>query len=252
MHKLLTIIVAGGSGARMGGAVPKQFMLLAERPLLMRTLEAYDAAVLAYNRAVACDVDKIVNNFMIVLPAEFVSMWEVLCSRHCCEVAHSVTCGGGSRFESVCKGLVAACAVSTSPASSGHGYDLVAVHDGVRPFVDVDLLSNTILGALCHGSAVPAVEVTDSVRQIVCDTSATDSVALRRNELRAVQTPQVFRFSTFQHAYEQPEKVEFTDDASVVQQAGYSIHLVQGNVNNIKITTPIDLQLAEILINNLI
>lgn len=241
----------------MGAAVPKQFMLLAGRPLLMRTLEAYDAAVVAYNRGVACNVDKIVNNFMIVLPAEFVSQWEVLCSRHGCGVAHSVTCGGGSRFESVRKGLVAACDVSTSPASSGHGYDLVAVHDGVRPFVDVDLLSNTILGALCHGSAVPAVEVTDSVRQIVCDasttdTSATDSVALRRNELRAVQTPQVFRFSTFQHAYEQPEKVEFTDDASVVQQAGYSIYLVQGNVNNIKITTPIDLKLAEILINNLI
>ncbi|OKL40659.1 2-C-methyl-D-erythritol 4-phosphate cytidylyltransferase [Pontibacter flavimaris] len=211
------IIVAGGSGSRMQHELPKQFMEVAGKPILMHTIERFHK----YNPAV---------RMVVVLPQEQLNTWRSLCQKHGFRLFHMTVPGGATRFGSVRNGL---------DAVMGDG--LVAVHDGVRPFVAVETIQAAYEAAATYGSAVVAVSPKDSIREL----TAEGSRAVPRAKYKLVQTPQVFQASILRKAYEQPEQEYFTDDASVVESIGESITLVEGSYRNIKITTPEDLLLAE-------
>lgn len=222
--KQYAIIVAGGSGTRFGGALPKQFQLLAGRPVLMHTLNVF------------AGIDNC--HITLVLPQSQIELWRDLCLAHDFHVPHEVVAGGSSRYESVKNAL---CSLRFA-----HG-DMVAVHDGVRPLVSQELVDRLFVQAAASGSAIPATLLTDSVR---CLDGGGHSVALARNLLRAVQTPQVFDATALKHAYELPYRPDFTDDASVFEKAGGTIALVEGETSNIKITHPHDLVLAKLILKN--
>ena len=218
--KNTVIIVAGGKGLRMGGDLPKQFLPLHGKPVLMHTIEAF------YKwDAEAC--------LMIVIPQEHESYWKMLCKELNFTVPHRVVYGGETRFHSVCNGLQA--------IEEGEEDSLIAVHDGVRPFVSGDVISSCFAIAETFGAAIPVIPMIESVREI----NGGESRPFDRNHLCIVQTPQVFRADILRKAYEQPYDERFTDDASVVEASGHPIHLVEGNHENIKITTPMDLRYAE-------
>lgn len=217
------IIVAGGSGSRFGSNTPKQFLPLAGRPVLMHTIDKF--------AAIGGTV------IIVVLPEAFVGWWADLCKEHAFATPHRVVTGGNSRFASVKNAL------ATIRAAEG---DLIAVHDGVRPLVSASLIEAIYSAAAANGCAIPATAVTDSIRQVTDD--AGSSAALNRASLRAVQTPQTFCAKKLIAAYDVPFSDTFTDDASVFEHAGYAIHLVDGEVNNIKITHPNDLVIAELLL----
>ena len=215
------IVLAGGKGLRMGSDVPKQFLPVGGRPVLMRTLEAfyrYDSGI----------------GLILVLPEAHREYWQNLCRQYGFTLPHTIVGGGATRFHSVFNGLQAV------PAE----VRLIAVHDGVRPFVTPALLGNTFEAAERFGAALPALPAVESLRRVAPDGSST---AVPRSEYRSVQTPQIFRADIFRKAYEQPYEEDFTDDASVAERAGYTITLVDGERDNIKITTPRDIALAEIL-----
>ena len=214
------IIVAGGAGSRMQSNVPKQFLPLAGKPVLMHTLEAFHA----FRRDL---------QIVLVLPAGQMNYWQELCkARPGFAVPHSLVAGGETRFHSVRCGLAAA---------SGR---LTAVHDGVRPLVSGDTLERCFRAAARWGAAVPVVEPVDSMRCLV----EGGSRAVDRSAYRLVQTPQVFRTSLLKEAYLQAYTSRFTDDASVVEAMGHTIHLVEGNRENLKLTTPFDMMVAEALL----
>lgn len=216
-----TIIVAGGSGKRMGAAVPKQFLPLAGMPLLCRTIEAFHR----FDRSL---------QLIVVLPHEQVGAWRELCSKHEFAVAHTVVPGGAERFHSVREGL-------KHVAHDG----LVAVHDGVRPLVSVELIARCFTAAEEHGAAIPVVPVHASVREV----EGLRSHAVDRSMLRIVQTPQCFSVTLLRKAFELPYGPAFTDEATLVEHTGAEVHLVEGEDRNIKITTPVDLAVAEALLN---
>lgn len=218
--KKYCIIVAGGSGRRMKSSLPKQFLLLDGKPLLMHTVERFRSF----------DVNM---EIILVLPEEHISLWESLVNEHLFDVSHRVVPGGEERFHSVKAGL----ALVTDDA-------LVAIHDGVRPLVSHDTIWRCFADAEEFGSAVPFVEPADSVRILDGD----DSRPLPRREIRLVQTPQVFRSSLIIEAYERGFDPSFTDDATVAEAAGTKVHLTHGNRENIKITTPEDLAVAGTLL----
>jgi 2-C-methyl-D-erythritol 4-phosphate cytidylyltransferase len=220
--KRTVIIVAGGKGLRMGGDLPKQFIPLQGRPVLMHTLEAF------YKWDSTSDL-------LPVIPEEHESYWKMLCRELNFTVPHRVVFGGETRFHSVRNGL-----------HEVKGEGLVAVHDGVRPFVSPDVISSCFKIAETFGAAIPVIPVIESVREV----NDGESRPFDRNILRIVQTPQVFRYDIICKAYEQPYDDRFTDDASLVEALGYRIHLVEGNRENIKITTPVDLQYAKIITNH--
>ncbi|TPE42669.1 2-C-methyl-D-erythritol 4-phosphate cytidylyltransferase [Pontibacter mangrovi] len=211
------IIVAGGSGSRMQHDLPKQFIEVAGKPILMHTI----ARFYKYNPAV---------RLVVVLPQEQLNTWRELCRKHAFKLFHMTVAGGATRFKSVKNGL---------GAVMGEG--LVAVHDGVRPFVEVETIRAAYEATAKYGSAVVAVSPKDSIRELTEEGSR----AVPRAKYKLVQTPQVFQASILQKAYEQPEQEHFTDDASVVESIGETITLVEGSYRNIKITTPEDLILAE-------
>ena len=211
------IIVAGGSGTRMQHGTPKQFIEVAGKPILMHTIERF----YEYNPDI---------RLVVVLPQEQLSTWRSLCQQHHFRLFHMTVPGGATRFGSVKNGL---------DAVLGEG--LVAVHDGVRPFVEIDTIRAAYDAAAKFGSAVVAVSPKDSIRELVGEGSR----AVPRAKYKLVQTPQVFQASLLRKAYEQPEQEHFTDDASVVESIGERITLVEGSYRNIKITTPEDLILAE-------
>ncbi len=215
------IIVAGGSGTRFGANVPKQFLTLGEKPVLMHTINKFQS----------------VGNttIIVVLPQASIEWWQELCEQHSFTTPHTVVAGGNNRFESVSNALNA-----ITPQDG----DLIAVHDGVRPLVSTNLIEAAYQQAETLGSAIPAVAVTDSIRQLTGDNT---SAALSRDLLRAVQTPQTFRADLLMQAYNVPFSPFFTDDASVVESSGHGICLIDGEVNNIKITHPQDLVIAELL-----
>ena len=223
MNKRYAIIVAGGSGLRFGGDVPKQFRLLCGRPVLMHTVDKFAAAGALVT---------------LVLPEAHQTYWRELCNKYAFETPHRVATGGSSRFESVCNGL------SSLILQPG---DLVAIHDGVRPLVSRRLIDCAYDTASLHGSAIPAITPTDSIRQVNPDGT---SRQLLRSDLRAVQTPQTFEASLLQGAYNVPYSPLFTDDASVVEAAGHAVTLIDGESSNIKITHPADLLVAENLMND--
>jgi len=214
---LFVLVVAGGSGVRMGGPVPKQFLPLCGRPVLMHTLEAFFRW-------------KPDLNLVLVLPKEEIETWGRLCHAHDFYLPHRVVPGGTTRHQSVRNGL------SALPA---HG--LVAIHDGVRPLVSREVMETCFREAAIHGSAVPVTEMIDSVRII----TPLGSSVLDRAQLRCVQTPQTFNLSQLHQAFERAETDTFTDDAAVFEAAGFPIHLCSGDPRNIKITTTADLMVAE-------
>ncbi len=219
------IIVAGGKGLRMGGEVPKQYLPVGGVPILMRTLQAFHEA----------DEDM---DIILVLPKDQQEYWEQLCAEYRFTVPHRLTVGGETRFHSVQNGL----ALVPDDAEG-----VVGVHDGVRPFVSKEVIRRCYDAALEQGAVVPVVPVVETVRQLLPEG---DSLTVDRNLYRLVQTPQVFRIALLKEAYRQPYRPEFTDDASVVEELGHRIALMDGNRENIKITTPSDIQYAEFLILN--
>lgn len=199
----------------MGGDLPKQFMPLEGKPVLMHTLEVF------YQWDAAADI-------LVVIPETQADYWRMLCREIGCEVPHRVVYGGETRFHSVRNGLREA---------EAKGEALIAVHDGVRPFVSPDVITSCFAAAEAFGAAIPVVPIIESVREINGD----ESHPFDRNRLCIVQTPQVFRANWLRKAYEQSYDTRFTDDASLVEAAGHPIRLVDGNRENIKITTPEDL-----------
>lgn len=224
--KTVAIIVAGGSGTRFGAELPKQFLELGGKPILMRSIEAFA-------NSGNCPVDVIVT-----LPSDQMDLWQRLCNRHGFSVPHRVVPGGETRWHSVKHAL--------DSMGDVNEVDVIAVHDGVRPMVTADVICRTIEAARRDGAAVPVVALNDSVRQVVGEASH----ALDRSTLRAVQTPQAFDARLLLDAYSLPYQPTFTDDASVVEQLGHPITLVEGDPHNLKITRPMDLALAEYLLNS--
>ena len=216
------IIVAGGKGLRMGRELPKQFIPLRGKPVLMHTLDVF------YRWDPVADL-------LLVIPEAHDAYWKMLCKELNCIIPHRVVYGGGTRFHSVKNGL-----------NETQKRGLIAVHDGVRPFVTQDVISSCFTIAEAFGAAIPVIPMIESVREI----SRGGSRPFDRNRLCIVQTPQVFRADLLQEAYKQPYDECFTDDASVVEAAGHTIRLVDGKRENIKITTPMDLQYAEIYLEN--
>ena len=247
--KKYAIIVAGGKGIRMSTELPKQFIPINDKPLLMITLEAF------------CRYDNELE-LIVVLPVAQQEYWRTLCKQYGFSVSHRIANGGETRFHSVKNGLMLIPDTEES---------LVAIHDGVRPFVSQKTISEAFKCAEKQGTAVPAINPVDSVRQLtgavgaglvpalapnsavgtgLVPALAPQSAALDRTTLKMVQTPQVFKSFLLKEAYLQEYTPSFTDDASVVEKCGHPIILTEGNRENIKITTPLDLQIAEAIANN--
>ena len=225
--KRYLIVVAGGKGQRMGGVLPKQFQLLGGRPVLMVTLER---------------LYKLDNtlNIVLVLPKEHIGLWDELCLKYSFAVPVIVTEGGNTRFHSVKNGL------DTIEEDATLEDALVGVHDGVRPFVSQRVLDEAYREAWINGAVIPMIELQDSLRQIIGGEGASQTVP--RDRYRLVQTPQVFRLSLLRRAYEQRYVDAFTDDASVVEAMGERVFAVEGNRENIKLTTPFDMMIANTLL----
>lgn len=213
-----TIIVAGGSGKRLGGPVPKQFQTVKGRPLLMWTIEAFHR----FDPGM---------RLIVVLPQEHFGIWKALCMGHRFLIQHDVVAGGEQRWHSVKAGL-----------SLVEGDGLVAVHDGVRPLVSAALIARCFDAADRSAAAIPVVPVVPSIRE----TTADGSRALDRARLLAVQTPQCFHADLLRKAFEQPYDPSFTDEAALVERLGVKVALVEGEDSNIKVTTPMDLRLVEL------
>ena len=213
------MIVAGGQGLRMGGDIPKQFLPIGGRPVLMRTMERF--AEFSENL-----------QMILVLPRNQWDFWRELCRKYDFGVEHCVVAGGETRFHSVQNGLA-------QIPDDAEG--VVGVHDGVRPFVSVEVIARCYEAARTAKAVVPVVPVVESLRHI-------RDGAVVRNDYRLVQTPQVFDIQLLKRAYRQPFSDTFTDDASVVEALGHPITTVDGNRENIKITTPFDLKIAETLV----
>lgn len=224
------IIVAGGKGLRMGGDLPKQFIPMRGKPVLMHTLEAFhqwDSSA----------------HIILVLPQDHQPYWKMLCQEIGCKVPHEIANGGATRFESVKNGLDCLLSERREKALADDESCLVAVHDGVRPFVSPTVISACFEKAAVSGAVIPAMPMIDSLRE----KDETGSRPVDRSRYFAVQTPQVFNLEVLRKAYEQPYSSLFTDDASVVESMGHSIEMVPGDRENIKITTPFDLLIAEAL-----
>ena len=217
------IIVAGGKGLRMGGDIPKQFLPVGGKPILMRTIDRF----LEYDAGM---------QVVLVLPESQQDYWRSLCEQYHFVQPYTLANGGETRFHSVKNGLA-----KVAPDAT-----LIGVHDGVRPFVSLETIRATYDEATRSEAVVPVVEVVETVRHLADG----KSVTVPRSDYRLVQTPQVFSASLLRAAYEQPYTDFFTDDASVVERFGHAVTLVPGNRENIKITTPFDLRVAEVLRNS--
>ena len=213
------IIVAGGKGLRMGGDIPKQFLPVCGKPVLMRTLEAFHA----YDSSI---------HIILVLPISQQAYWKELCVEYGFGLAHDIANGGETRFHSVMNGLAMV-----------EGDGLVGVHDGVRPFVSQEVIASCYEEASVKKAVIPVIGVVETVRHLTEEGSET----VPRDRYKLVQTPQVFDAALLRRAYCQEYTDWFTDDASVVEALGEKVHLVDGNRENIKLTTPFDLKLAEML-----
>ncbi len=220
MVKYYAIIVAGGSGNRMQTAEAKQFLLLDGLPILMHTLKVFENCVQK-------------PQLLLVLNIHQHDYWEELCTKYNFTVKHTVIKGGQERFHSVQNALKLI-----------HSSGVIAIHDAVRPLVSSALLERSFKIAALKGNAVAAIHPTDSIRI----TLQADTKAILRDLVYLVQTPQTFDSIQLKKAYQQPYRNSFTDDASVVEHAGYAIHMMEGERENIKITYPMDLEMAELLL----
>lgn len=227
-RKQYAVIVAGGKGLRMGGEIPKQFLPVGGMPVLMRTVRVFRR----YNPGIG---------IVLVLPRRQQDYWRELCRKHSFVEKCAVVDGGETRFHSVRNALAA-----IPDGAEGE----VAVHDGVRPFPSADTIGRVFSEARRSGAAVPVVPVVDTLRHVSADGGEEASVTVARGEYRIVQTPQAFDIQVLKDAYRQEYTPFFTDDASVVEAAGHRIALVEGNRENIKITTPFDLNVAEAVVKS--
>lgn len=214
------IITAGGIGKRMGTSTPKQFLTINNRPVLFYTIERF------------LEFDDNLQ-IVLVLPEDHLNSWTRLCVDHDFKHHVEIIAGGKERFHSVKNGLRLATG------------DLIAVHDAVRPFVSINVIAAAFHKAEENGAAVPVVSPSESLRKLKDHTW----VAVDRADYALVQTPQVFKKELLVKAYEQGYNPSFTDDASVVESNGSQVYIVEGNDENIKITTPLDFKLAELLAN---
>lgn len=214
------LVVAGGKGQRFGSNVPKQFLTLNKLPVLMYSINAF------YKYDHKCII-------IVCLPKEHIELWQILCKKYHFNIPHKIVTGGETRFHSVKNGLHA--------ISENEGF--VAIHDGVRPLVSIDLISKLYEEATKYNSAVPCISLVDSIRKI----ENKKSFAVDRSLFKAIQTPQCFNLSMLKQAYQQKYNHSFTDDAAVFENMGSEIHLVEGETKNIKITTAEDLAIAEVL-----
>ena len=219
MHTEYVIIVAGGKGLRMGGEIPKQFLPIGGVPVLMRTLMCF--------REYSTDLQ-----IILVLPYEQQDYWLQLCKEYNFQVEYQLADGGPTRFHSVQNGL----ALIPDEAEG-----VVGVHDGVRPFVSVDVIRRCYEAARIAKAVIPVTPVVETLRHV-------EKGNVFRDRYRLVQTPQVFDIPLLKAANRQPYRDTFTDDASVVEAYGHAVAMVEGNRENIKITTPFDLKMAEVLI----
>ncbi len=221
--KKYAVIVAGGSGSRMGANQPKQFLLLEDLPILMHTILAFNG----YEEGL---------DIILVLPSDHFSTWKDLCQTHSFDIPHKVVAGGESRFASCRNGL---------DAISGDG--LVAIHDGARPLVTAEVIDASYQAAAQYGNGIVAVSLKDTLRKVTHEVNAT----VNREHYFAIQTPQTFQVDLIKKAFDQadPNKV-YTDDASVLEDLGEEIHLAQGSYENIKVTTPEDLVIASAILKS--
>ena len=220
---LYAVIVAGGSGKRMLAEIPKQFLELAGRPVLMHTIERFKK----FNEAI---------EIITVLPENQLLFWIDLQKKHSFSVPHTLVKGGSNRFFSVRNGLK----FVNSPG-------LVAIHDGVRPFVSIDTIKRCFETAGKLGNAIPTISPNESLRIIKGD----DSLPVNRFNVKQIQTPQVFNAGLIKNAYLQEYSTDFTDDATVLEKTGEKINLIEGNRENIKITNPEDLLISAALLSSI-
>lgn len=213
------IIVAGGSGARMKQSTPKQFITILEKPVVVHTIEAF----LLYDPQV---------HIVLVLPEAHMHTWMEVKKTYFPEYQIDIALGGKTRFQSVKSGL--------ELVSDG----LVAIHDAVRPLVSTKVIGEAFVSAEKYGSGVVMVPLKDSIREL----ERSSSVAKDRSKYLLVQTPQTFESHRIKDAFKQQESPQFTDDASVYEAAGNTVKVTEGDYRNIKITTPEDLKIAEVLL----
>jgi 2-C-methyl-D-erythritol 4-phosphate cytidylyltransferase len=218
--KKYVIIVAGGTGKRMGGEIPKQFLPLSGKPMLMHSIRAF----FDYSPDI---------QIILVLHPDFMDYWDNQCRQYGCPIPHRIVAGGERRFDSVKNGL---------EAMQGKG--LVAVHDAVRPLVSAKLIADSYSEAALYGSTVPVVPLNDTIREISTGTSR----VVNRTNLFMVQTPQVFSLPALKDAYRQPYSAGFTDDAAVIEASGGKINFIPGEPDNFKITFPEDIVRAEMIL----
>lgn len=219
------IIVAGGKGLRMGGEIPKQFIPVAGKPILMHTLEKFQR----FGESIA---DTGGLKIILVLPKEQQEYWAELCTKYSFKVSHTVVNGGETRFHSVQNGL---------KAIPDDVDGVVGIHDGVRPFVSLDVIKRCYEEARMKKAVIPVMPVTDTLRDV------TQGKNVYRENYKIVQTPQTFDIQLLKAANQQPYSEAFTDDASVVEAIGQEVTMVEGNRENIKITTPFDLKIADVI-----
>jgi len=211
------IIVAGGTGSRMGNRSPKQFLLLSGKPLLIHSIQAF----LDYNPRI---------QLVVALHQDYFETWKKICIEHNFHLSHRFVPGGETRYHSVKNAL---------NIIAGEGF--VAVHDGARPVISKELISLTFRKAREYSNAIPAIPVNETVRTI----ESGHPRLVDRNNLRIIQTPQVFEIGLLRRAYQQKYLPSFTDDASLLEAQGINLHLVEGDFRNIKLTYPCDIDIAE-------
>ncbi|MDD4637869.1 MAG: 2-C-methyl-D-erythritol 4-phosphate cytidylyltransferase [Bacteroidales bacterium] len=218
--KKYVIIVAGGKGIRMSADLPKQFLKLGDKPILMHTIlrfAEYDPTM----------------KIIVVLPQDQQDFWKELCRQYDFMVPHKIANGGDTRFQSVKNGLAFI-------RETG----LVGIHDGVRPFVSTEVIDRCYKTAETVGAVIPVIDILETVREVLPEGSR----SVNRNLYKVVQTPQVFQNDLLLRAYNQLYREEYTDDASVVESCDIKVTLVEGNRENIKITTPLDMMLGEVIV----
>jgi 2-C-methyl-D-erythritol 4-phosphate cytidylyltransferase len=222
MNNRTVIIVAAGSGKRLKHPIPKQFLELKGKPVIMHTAEAfykYDPQM----------------EFIIVLASDKVAFWNDLKKKHAFQIPHKIAIGGATRFHSVKNGL--------QKVEKGN---IVAVHDAARPFVSQDTIKQCFNTAEKEGNCIPTLDIAESVRMANGNTNT----SINRLDIKIVQTPQIAKLEIFKKAFLQDYQPEFTDEAKVLENAGYKINIIQGNQENIKITTPFDWKIAMAIIDN--
>ncbi|KXX68095.1 2-C-methyl-D-erythritol 4-phosphate cytidylyltransferase [Flammeovirga sp. SJP92] len=220
--KKYSIIVAGGKGTRMQSSTPKQFIEINGLPILMHTINKFKEA------------DNSIQ-VIVALPKAEIPTWNALVEQHSFTTPHQVVTGGDSRFQSVDNAL---------QYIPNQNNCLIAIHDGVRPLVDTSVITQSYVDAEEYGSAIPTVAIKESIRRVTEEGNEMGN----RDEFKLVQTPQTFRGDIIFPAFENGYIPSFTDDASVAEFSGHSMHLFEGNYENIKITTPEDLKIGEALI----